>query len=40
MWSQMGYEPTTLRDLVGFSNHLATGNSMLTKGHFVTVYGS
>lgn len=36
----MGLEPTTLRDLVGFSNHLATGDSMLTKGQFVPVYGS
>ena len=28
----MGFEPTTLRDLVGCSNHLATGDSMASKG--------
>ena len=29
--SQMGFEPTTLRDLVGCSNHWATGDSMVSK---------
>ena len=29
----MGFEPTTLRDLVGCSNHWATGDSMVSKGH-------
>ena len=29
---QMGYEPTTLHDLVGCSNHWATGDSMVSKG--------
>ena len=29
----MGFEPTTLRDLVGCSNHRATGDSMVSKGH-------
>ena len=29
---QMGFEPTTLRDLVGCSNHWATGDSMVGKG--------
>ena len=29
---QMGFEPTTLRDLVGCSNHSATGDSMASKG--------
>ena len=33
--SQMGFEPTTLRDLVGCSNHWATGDSMVSKGQFV-----
>ena len=28
----MGFEPTTLRDLVGCSNHWATGDSMVSKG--------
>ena len=28
--SQMGFEPTTLRDLVGCSNHWATGDSMVS----------
>ena len=27
----MGFEPTTLRDLVGCSNHGATGDSMVSK---------
>ena len=31
----MGFEPTTLRDLVGCSNHWATGDSMVSKGQFV-----
>ena len=33
--AQMGFEPTTLRDLVGCSNHWATGDSMVSKGQFV-----
>ena len=32
---QMGFEPTTLRDLVGCSNHWATGDSMVSKGQFM-----
>ena len=32
---QMGLEPTTLRDLVGCSNHWATGDSMVSEGQFV-----
>ena len=32
---QMGFEPTTLRDLVGCSNHWAIGDSMMSKGQFV-----
>ena len=28
----MEFEPTTLRDLVGRSNHLATGDSMVSTG--------
>ena len=31
----MAFEPTTLRDLVGCSNHWATGDSMVSKGLFV-----
>ena len=31
----MGIEPTTLRDLVGCSNHWATGDSMVSKGQFL-----
>ena len=31
----MGFEPTTLRDLVGRSNHWATGDSMVSKGQFM-----
>ena len=31
----MGFETTTLRDLVGCSNHWATGDSMVSKGQFV-----
>ena len=30
--SQMGFEPTTLRDLVGCNNHWATGESIVNKG--------
>ena len=29
----MGFEPTTLRHLVRCSNHRATGDSMVSKGH-------
>ena len=29
---QMGFEPTTLRDLVGCSTHWATGDSVVSKG--------
>ena len=32
---QMGFEPTTLLDLVGCSNHWATGDSMVSKGQFM-----
>ena len=31
----MGFEPTTLRDLVGCSNHWATGDSMVNKSQFM-----
>ena len=31
----MGFEPTTLRDLVGCSNHWATWDSMVSKDQFV-----
>ena len=31
----MGFEPTTLRDLVGCSNQRATGDSMVSKSQFV-----
>ena len=31
----MGLEPATLRDLVGCSNHRATGDSMVSEGQFV-----
>ena len=31
----MGFEPTTLRDLVGCSNHWATGDSMVSKGQIM-----
>ena len=30
--TQMGFEPTTLRDLVQCSNHWTTGDSMASKG--------
>ena len=33
----MGFEPTTLRDLVGCSNHSATGDSMVSKGQIVGI---
>ena len=36
--SQMGFEPTTLRDLVGCSNHRATRDSMVSKGYFVRYF--
>ena len=36
--SQVGFEPTTLCDLVGCSNHWATGDSMVSKGQFVGLY--
>ena len=29
---QMGFKPTTLRDLVGCSNHRATGDLMANRG--------
>ena len=32
---QMGFEPTTLRDLVGCCNHGAAGDSMVSKGQFM-----
>ena len=31
----MGFEPTTLRDLVGCYSHWATGDSMVSKGQFL-----
>ena len=31
----MGFEPTTLHDLVRCSNHWATGDSMESKGQFI-----
>ena len=33
----MGFEPTNLRDLVGCSNHWATGDSMVSKGQFFQI---
>ena len=33
--SKIGLEPTTFRDLIGCSHHLATGDSMVSKGQFV-----
>ena len=36
--SQMRFEPTTLRDLVGCSNHWATGDSVVSKGQFVGLH--
>ena len=33
----MGFEPTTLRDLVGCSNHWATGDSMVSKGIIIII---
>ena len=38
--SQMGFEPTTLRDLVGCSHHRATGDSMVSKGHLWVLTGT
>ena len=32
---QMGFEPKTLRDLVGCSNHWTAGDSMVSKGQFM-----
>ena len=32
---QMGFESTTLRDLVGCPNHCATEDSMVNKGQFI-----
>ena len=34
---QMGFEPTTLRDLVRCSNHWATGDSVVSKGQIVGI---
>ena len=33
----MEFEPTTLRDLVGCSNHWATGDSVVSKGQIVGI---
>ena len=33
----MGFEPTTLSDPVGCSNHRATGDAMVSKGQFVAL---
>ena len=33
----MGFEPTTLCDLVGCSNHWATGDSMVSRGQIVGI---
>ena len=33
----MGFDPTTLLDLVGCSNHWATGDSMVSKGQFMVL---
>ena len=33
----MGFEPTTLHDLVGCSNHWATGDSVVSKGRIVGI---
>ena len=35
----MGFEPTTLRDLDGCSNHWATGDSMASKQLTVESHG-
>ena len=37
---QMGFEPTLLRDLVGCSNHWATGDSVVSKGQVVGMTGT
>ena len=34
---QMGFEPMTLRDLAGRSNHWATGDSMVSEGEIWVV---
>ena len=31
----MGFEPTTIRDLVGCTNHWATGDCMVSEGQFM-----
>ena len=36
----MGFEPTTLRDLVGCSNHWASGDSVVCKGQVVGMTGT
>ena len=36
----MAFEPTTLRDLVGRSNHWATGDSVVSKGQVVGMTGT
>ena len=36
----MGFEPTTLRDLVGCSNHWATGDSVVSKSPVVGMTGT
>ena len=36
----MGFEPTPLRDLVGCSNHWATGDSVVSKGQVVGMTGT
>ena len=38
--SKMEFEPTTLRYLVGCSNHCATGDSMVSKGQCVATIES
>ena len=38
--TQMGFEPTTPRDLVGCSNHWATGDCMVSKGHLWDLTGT
>ena len=37
---QMGFELTTIRDLVGWSNHWATGGSVVSKGQVVGMTGT
>ena len=36
----MGFEPMTLRDLVGCSNHLATGDSMVRRANLWVLTGT